>query len=143
MNHWRKHGKDFGYKYASVGQPTKALPSAPIPTPSRTRQNKQLMIFFIEEDNKSLPRIQLLRRKLLRRYGDLSLSFIEWEADMEIEKSYPVSPELFVKVLEPEWIFNIVIPFTSHEEKRTASQVAQHLLLCPEYMLYSDLISCS
>ena len=108
-----------------------------------TIQNKakqKLLIFFMEEGNKSLPRIQLLRRKLLRRYGDFSLSFIEWEADMEIEKSYIVSPELFVKVLEPKGIFNIVIPFTSHEEKRIASQVAQHLLLCPEDMLSSDLI---
>lgn len=31
----------------------------------------KLLVFFIEENNDSLPPVQLLRRKLLRRYGDL------------------------------------------------------------------------
>lgn len=106
----------------------------------KNKSKQRLLIFFIEESNTSMPRIPLLRRKLLRRYDDFSLSFIEWESDMTIEKSYTFYPQLFVKVLAPKGIFHIVIPFTCAEEKLLASQVAQHLLLCPEEMLSDNLI---
>lgn len=62
---------------------------------NQTEQN--LVVFFIEENNDTLPNVKLLRRKLLRRYGDFSLSMIEWEANMYIENSTTVIPELFVK----------------------------------------------
>lgn len=56
---------------------------------NKTKQN--LVIFFIEEENDTLSDVRLLRRKLLRRYGDFSLSMIEWEGNMYIEKSPTVT----------------------------------------------------
>lgn len=101
---------------------------------NKTRQN--LLIFFVEEEKDTIPCVKLLKRKLLRRYGDFSLSWIEWE-DMVIEKSDNVRPELFVKVLAPKEKFKIIIPFADYEEEQLASKIAQHLLVCPESM-FSD-----
>ena len=79
----------------------------------------KLLVFFIEENNDSLPPVQLLRRKLLRRYGDFSLSMLEWESNMIIEDSCAIIPELFVKCLLPKETFEIIIPFNSSDRENT------------------------
>lgn len=104
-------------------------------------QTKQkLLIFFIEENNDTLSNIKLLRRKLLRRYGDFSLSMIEWEANMSIENSTTIIPELFVKILKPKEKFKIGVPFTNDKEKQFASKVPLHLLICSERVLSNNFI---
>lgn len=104
------------------------------------KSEQNLFIFFIEEENDTLSDVRLLRRKLLRRYGDFSLSMIEWEGNMYIEKSPTVTPELFVKILKPEEKFEVVVPFANDKEEQIASEVFQHLLVCSEALFSSDLI---
>lgn len=103
---------------------------------NKTKQ--KLVIFFIEEENDTLPEIKLLRKKLLRRYKDFSFSMIEWEANMHIEKSLTVTPELFVKILKPKEKFEVVVPFANDKEELIASEVSRHLLVCSEMLFSSD-----
>ncbi len=100
----------------------------------------KLLVFFIEENNDSLPPVQLLRRKLLRRYGDFSLSMLEWESNMIIEDSCAIIPELFVKCLLPKETFEIIIPFNSSDRENTNVDITKHLLVCDEHMFSDPLI---
>ena len=100
----------------------------------------KLLIFFIEENNDSLPPVQLLRRKLLRRYGDFSLSMLEWEPNMVIEDSCAIIPELFVKCLLPKETFEIIMLFNSSDREKTNVDITKHLLICDEHMFADSLI---
>ena len=100
----------------------------------------KLLIFFIEENNDSLTPVQLLRRKLLRRYGDFSLSMLEWESNMIIEDSCAIIPELFVKCLLPKETFEIIMLFDSSCGEKTNVDITKHLLICDEHMFSDSLI---
>ena len=102
------------------------------------KSEQNLVIFFIEEENDTLPQVKLLRRKLYRRYGDFYFFMIEWEANMCIEKSPTVTPDLFVKVLRPEDKFELVVPYSDKDEEQTASKVSRHLLACSKTLFSSD-----
>lgn len=105
---------------------------------NKTEQNQ--LIFFIEENNETLPCVKLLKRKLLRRYDNFSFSMIEWEPNMTIKKNNIVTPELFVKILAPKRRFTIIVPFFNREDEDVALKVTQHLLVCPESVFSSNLI---
>lgn len=105
---------------------------------NKTKQN--LVIFFIEEENDTLPDVKLLKRKLYQRYGDFYFFMIEWEANMYIEKSTIVTPDLFVKILKPKEKLEVIVPFANDTEEEIASKVAQHLLVCPETLFSNNLI---
>ena len=100
----------------------------------------KLLVFFIEENNDSLPPVQLLRRKLLRRYGDFSLSMLEWESNMIIEDSCAIIPELFVKCLLPKETFEIIMLFNSSDREKTNVDITKHLLICEERVFSDSLI---
>lgn len=100
----------------------------------------KLLIFFVEENNDSLLPVQLLRRKLLRRYGDFSLSMLEWEPNMVIEDSCAIIPELFVKCLLPKETFEIIMLFNSSDREKTNVDITKHLLICDEHMFADSLI---
>lgn len=102
--------------------------------------SSKFFVFFIEENNDSLPPVQLLRRKLLRRYGDFSLSMLEWESNMVIEDSCAIIPELFVKCLPPKEIFEIIMLFDSSCGEKTNVDITKHLLICDEHMFSDSLI---
>ena len=87
---------------------------------------------FTEENNDTLSTIKLLKRKLLRRYGDFSFKMIEWEANMTIENSGAFMPELFVKILSPKEELRIVASFANDKEEQIALKVPKHLLICSE-----------
>lgn len=101
---------------------------------NKTEQN--FVIFFIEEENDTLPQVKLLRRKLYRRYGDFSFSVIVWD-NMYFEKSNntTIIPGMFVKILKPKDKFELVVPFANNEEEQIASKVSRHLLVCSETLL--------
>lgn len=65
---------------------------------------------------------------------------IEWEANMYIEKSTTVTPDLFVKILKPKEKFEVIVPFANDTEEEIASKVARHLLVCPETLFSNNLI---
>lgn len=106
---------------------------------NKTKQN--LVIFFIEEENDALSDVKFLRRKLYRKYGDFYFFMIEWEANMSIEKSPTVTPDLFVKILKPEEKLKVVVPFANDKEEQIASEVSRHLLVCADTLFSSDEIS--
>ena len=97
---------------------------------NKTKHN--ILVFFTEENNDTLSTIKLLKRKLLRRYGDFSFKMIEWEANMTIENSGAFMPELFVKILSPKEELRIVASFTNDKEEQIALKVPKHLLICSE-----------
>lgn len=103
---------------------------------NKTKQN--LVIFFIEEENDALSDVKFLRRKLYRKYGDFYFFMIEWEANMSIEKSPTVTPDLFVKILKPEEKLKVVVPFANDKEEQIASEVSRHLLVCADTLFSSD-----
>ena len=97
---------------------------------NKTKHN--ILVFFTEENNDTLSTIKLLKRKLLRRYGDFSFKMIEWEANMTIEISGAFMPELFVKILSPKEELRIVASFANDKEEQIALKVPKHLLICSE-----------
>ena len=105
---------------------------------NKTEQNQ--LIFFIEENNETLPCVELLKRKLLRRYDDFSFSMIEWEPNMTIEKNNIVTPKLLVEILAPKRKFTIIVPFFNNEDEDVALKVPLHLLVCPESVFSSNMI---
>lgn len=102
------------------------------------KSEQNMVVFFIEDENDTLPQVKLLRRKLYRRYGDFYFFMIEWEANMHIEKSPTVTPDLFVKILKPEEKFELVVPFTDDKEEQIAAEVSRHLLVCSEALFSCD-----
>lgn len=97
---------------------------------NKTKHN--ILVFFTEDNNDTLSTIKLLKRKLLRRYGDFSFKMIEWEANMTIENSGAFMSELFVKILSPKEELRIVASFTNDKEEQIALKVPKHLLICSE-----------
>ena len=106
---------------------------------NKTKHN--ILVFFTEENNDTLSTIKLLKRKLLRRYGDFSFKMIEWEANMTIEHSGAFMPELFVKILSPKEKLRIVASFTNDKEEQIALKVPKHLLICSEKLFSKRYIS--
>ena len=102
------------------------------------KSEQNMVVFFIEDENDTLPQVKLLRRKLYRRYGDFYFFMIEWEANMHIEKSPTVTPDLFVKILKSGEKFELFVPFTDEKEEQIASEVSRHLLVCSEALFSCD-----
>lgn len=104
---------------------------------NKTEHN--LVIFFIEEENDTLPQVKLLRKKLYRRYGDFSFSVMIWD-NINYEKSNnaTVTPDIFIKILRPEEKFELVVPFANNDEEQIASKVYRHLLVCSEMLFSCD-----
>ena len=126
---WCMRGEKEGYD-----ETRSCLYSIKNNTPSK------LLIFFIEENNDSLTPVQLLRRKLLRRYGDFSLSMLEWESNMVIEDSCAIIPGLFVKCLLPKETFEIIMLFNASDREKTNVDITKHLLICEERVFSDSLI---
>ena len=87
----------------------------------------QIIIFFTEDDITKIPREKLIRKKFLRKYGDFSLSMLEWEANMDICQNSLIIPELFVKVLNPGETFYLYI-YNNYETKLNPNYFNNHIL---------------
>ena len=90
------------------------------------------ILLFIEEDNTTLSKIELVKRKLLRRYGDFRLSMLAWEPYMILENGINQVPELFVKILAPEESFDIIFIMTDNSCNSCFDILPKHLLICKE-----------
>lgn len=91
-----------------------------------------IFLFFIEEENTSASPIDLLKRKLLRRYGDFSLSMLEWEANMYLDDMCYTVPELFVKRIEHGDSFDIITYSSNEQEEMITKGLLKHILICKE-----------
>ena len=90
------------------------------------------LLFFVEEDNTTLSKINLIKRKLLRRYGDFRLSMLAWESSMIIENGVNSVPELFVKLISPGESFDIIFILTENTRDTCHGILPKHILLCKE-----------
>lgn len=88
----------------------------------------RILMFFTEYDNTSLPQEVLLRRKVLRNYGDFHLAMLEWD-DVVWDDGCAVTPETFVKVLSQGETFDIIVYFSKLEDDVDFSR---HILICKE-----------
>lgn len=97
---------------------------------SNDNQN-QIILFFTEEEVSKNDAIQQLRRKVLRPYGDFQLSMLEWEGNLQIEDACSFIPELFVKTLNPNESFEIIVISDSNSEE-PIFDLCKHILICNE-----------
>lgn len=88
-----------------------------------------IILFFTEDEVSEDSIIQQLKRKLLRPYGDFQLSMLEWEANLQIEDTCSFIPELFVKILNADEIFEIIVISDSEEP---GFDLCKHMLMCNE-----------
>ena len=92
----------------------------------------RVVVFFIEGENTSDSKIELLRRKLLHKYSDFRLSMIEWESNMRIDSKYCIVPELFVKCLSPGETFRIIAFSDEKQTDDISRNLSKHLLICKD-----------
>ena len=90
--------------------------------------HNQIILFFTEEEISKNDTIQQLRRKVLRPYGDFHLALLEWD-DIIIDDTCSLVPELFVKVLNPNETFEIIVISDSEEPN---VDLCKHILVCNE-----------
>jgi hypothetical protein len=101
---------------------------------------ERLFVFFTEEETDSLSQIQLLRRKLLRKYGDFSISMFVWDNVLIEDNTFPIVPDFFVKSLEKGESFDIFMVY-DEENKLLLSNFKKHILICRETDVMSPQIS--
>lgn len=88
------------------------------------------VVMFTEDDVNSMPSNTLEKKKLKRRYGDFSLAFFLWDANIENNSDYVNVPSFFVKFLSPDESFNITLSFQNEDDHRVDSLFRKHLLIC-------------
>ena len=101
---------------------------------------ERLFVLFTEDETDSLSQIQLLRRKLLRKYGDFSISMFIWDNVLIEDDTYPIVPDFFVKSLEKGESFDIFMVY-NEEDKLLLGNFKKHILICSEKELMSPQIS--
>ena len=90
------------------------------------------ILLFVEEDNTTLSKIKLIKRKLMRKYGDFRLSMLAWEPYMILENGLNQVPELFVKIIAPGDSFDIIFILTDNSCNPCFDILPKHLLICKE-----------
>lgn len=89
------------------------------------------VLLFTEDDVNSMPLKTLIKRKLMRRYGDFNIAFFMWDANITKDSSgYVQVPEIFIKILSPDESFNITLSFQNEDDHRVDSLFRKHLLIC-------------
>ena len=88
-----------------------------------------LVVMFTEDDVSSLPLKMLIKRKILRKYGDFSISQFIWDnIDSQVES--PLVPDFFVKILAPSESIDIILLLQNEDDCVVQSLFKNHLLIC-------------
>lgn len=95
----------------------------------RNNLDEVLLLMFVEEDITENDKDVLIRKKLLRRYGSLSLSMLAWDNVAPLE-GLLLCPEFFAKILKKGDTFDIFIVTDKPERMKDFCQ--RHLLVCSE-----------
>ena len=66
----------------------------------------------------------------MRRYGDFSIAFFIWEANVENHSSYVIAPECFIKILSPDESLNITLSLQYEDDCMADSLFRSHVLIC-------------
>ena len=92
--------------------------------------SERLLILFSEDVVCNSNHINMLKRKLLRRYGDFSLSMLIWD-NVLIKDTIPIVPEFFVKSLAKGETFDVIIKGKDTDDF-SLNEFEKHILICRE-----------
>ena len=59
------------------------------------------VVLLTEDDVNTMPLKTLIKRKLMRRYGDFSIAFFLWDGNVENHSAHVLVPEYFIKYCLP------------------------------------------
>ena len=99
----------------------------------------RLLLFITEDSVDSCSRIKAIKRKVLRRYGDFSLSMLLWD-NVLIKDTIPIVPAFFVKSLAKGETFDVIIKFKD-TDKFSLNEFEKHILICRETDFLTSQIS--
>ena len=88
------------------------------------------VVMFTEDDVNSMPLKTLIKRKLIRRYGDFSISFFLWDGNVENNSKYVHVPEYFIKIMPPNESLNITLTLQNEDDCLVDSLFRNHILIC-------------
>lgn len=87
-----------------------------------------IIIMFTEDCMDEFTVKNALRRKMIRRYNDFSLSMLAWEANMRIMNHICTIPSSFVKLLEPGESFDLFFYSEQHDDSTMINMLSNHIL---------------
>ena len=88
------------------------------------------VVLLTEDDVNTMPLKTLIKRKLMRRYGDFCIAFFIWEANVENDSPYVIAPECFIKILSPDESLNITLSLHNEDDSMADSLFRSHILIC-------------
>ena len=88
------------------------------------------VVLLTEDDVNSMPLKTLIRRKLMRRYGDFSIAFFIWDANVVNLSAHVLVPEYFIKILPPGESLNITLFLHNEDDCMADSLFRSHILIC-------------
>jgi len=84
---------------------------------------------MITEDNKmEFPMNKIIRRRLLKRYGDLSFAQMAWD-NIEYRSDYSFVPDFFIKIVQPNDSFKMTLVLRNENVNRVNTLFLEHLLV--------------
>ena len=88
------------------------------------------VVLLTEDDVNIMPLKALIKRKLIRRYGDFSIAFFLWDGNVENLSAHVLVPEYFIKILPPDESFNITLTLQNEDDHMVDSLFQSHVLIC-------------
>lgn len=88
------------------------------------------VVMFTEDDVNSMPLKTLIKRKLIRRYGDFSISFFLWDGNVVNNSAYVNVPGYFIKILPPNESLSITLTLQNEDDCLVDSLFRNHILIC-------------
>ena len=92
------------------------------------KSEKTLVIMITEDSKMEFPMNKIIRRRLLKRYGDLSFAQIAWD-NIEHYSDYPLIPHFFIKTVQPFGSFKITLGLKNENANRINTLFLEHLLI--------------
>ncbi len=87
------------------------------------------VVLLTEDDVNSMPLKSLIKRKLMRRYGDFSIAFFLWDPNVENLSAHVLVPEYFIKILSPDESLNITLTLQNEDDRMVDSLFRSHVLI--------------
>ena len=89
------------------------------------------VVLLTEDDVNTMPLKTLIKRKLMRRYGDFNIAFFMWDANITKNSSgYVQVPEIFIKILPPDESLSITLSLLGEDDRLVDSLFRSHILIC-------------
>ena len=92
------------------------------------KTEKSQVIMITEDSKMEFPMNKIIRRRLLKRYGDLSFAQMAWD-NIENYSDYSLVPEFFVKIVQPNESFKIILELRNEDVNKVNAVFLEHLLV--------------